>query len=251
MSLKSLVKGIFYRMGYSIKKLRPAHVARAGAAVGSAQSFTRSMLHAVDPYDGFDASAWPQDLHGWGSETPAFREIITAVKPKLIVEVGTWKGASAIHMAEILAAEKIDAQILCIDTWLGALEFWNDLKDPTRYGSLKLKHGWPQVYYQFLANVVHRGQQSRITPFPQTSATGALWLRHFGVQAELIYVDASHEEDDVYADLIDYWEPLTPRGVIFGDDWSWDGVRLAVERFARERGLKIRHVADKWALDKP
>jgi hypothetical protein len=252
MSLHSLLKRVFYRMGFSIKKLRPAPASRAPiSAEAAGGSSIRAMLHATDPYEGFDAAAYPLDLQGWGSASPAFRELIAAVRPRLIVEVGTWKGASAIHMAEILAAEKSDAQILCVDTWLGALEFWTDQADSARYGSLRLRHGWPQVYYQFLANVVHRGQQARITPFPQTSATAALWLRYFGLKAELIYVDGSHEEEDVYADILAYWEALAPRGVLFGDDWDWDGVRLAVERFAREEQRKIRHVADKWVLDKP
>ena len=44
---------------------------------------------------------------------------------------------------------------------------------------------------------------------------------------------------------------LAPGGVLFGDDWSWDGVRLAVLRFAREVGVTYRFSADKWVLDKP
>jgi len=251
MSFQSFVKGVFYKLGYSLKRLRPAGKVRTAAA--PAQTGTRdirSMIHAVDPYEGFDASAYPLDLQGWGSETPAFREILTQKRPKLIVEVGTWKGGSAIHMAEILATEKIDAHMVCIDTWLGALEFWTDHSDPDRYKSLRLKNGWPQVYYQFLANVVHKGHQARITPFPQTSATGAMWLAAFGIKADVIYVDGSHEEEDVYADVLGYWEALAPGGVLFGDDWGWAGVRLAVQRFAGENGLTIRHVADKWVLEK-
>jgi hypothetical protein len=210
----------------------------------------RSLLHPQDPYAGFDASAFPIDLQGWGSESPAFRELIFETKPRLVVEIGTWKGASAIHMADLLAEAGCTAPILCVDTWLGALEFWTDTADAQRYGSLRLRHGWPQVYYQFLANVCHRGHQGRIIPFPQTSATAALWLRTFGVRADLIYLDGSHEEEDVYADCLAYWEVLSGGGTLFGDDWSWDGVRLAVSRFAKEQGATVRFVADKWVLTK-
>ncbi len=245
-----LLKSLLYRLGYSIKRIRPVPKAQRAQVAGGAVDI-RKLLHAVDPYEGFDASQHPLDLHGWGSDSPAFRELITAQKPRFIVEVGTWKGGSALQMAEIVAELGLPTEILCIDTWLGALEFWTDHDDPERYKSLALKNGYPTVYYQFLANVCHRGQQARIIPFPQTSATGALWLRWFDLRAELIYIDGSHEEEDVYADLIAYWEVLSPGGTIFGDDYVWDSVRLAVERFAREQRLKIEFIADKWVLRKP
>jgi hypothetical protein len=251
MSLHSLVKTVFYRLGFTIKRLRPITAKSGPAGKAADPSQIRTMLHAVDPYADFDASRYPLDLQGWGSETNAFHELIQEVKPNLIVEVGTWKGGSAIHMAEEVAKAGLNTQILCIDTWLGGLEFWTEQNVPDRYGSLRLQNGWPQVYYQFLANVCHKGHQQRIIPFPQTSSIGALWLRFFGLNADLIYVDASHEEEDVYADVLNFWEVLAPNGVMFGDDWSWDGVRVAVQRFARENGLEIRFAADKWVLDKP
>ncbi len=250
-ALHSLVKSVFYRLGYSIKRLRPVAATAVKANRLASADDLRGLLHVVDPYAGFDAGAYPEDLHGWGSESPAFREVILAQRPRLIVEVGSWKGASAIHMAEIVAQAGLHAEILCVDTWLGAVEFWTDTSDASRYGSLRLKHGWPQVYYQFLANVCHRGHQKRIIPFPQTSATAALWLRMSGIQAGVIYLDGSHEEEDVLADALAYWEVLAPGGVMFGDDWAWDGVRLAVSRFAREQGLAVRFVADKWVIEKP
>src|SRR6185295_14421751 len=121
MPLHSLLKSVFYRLGFSIKKLRPASAGTRKSGRQALPAEIRSLLHVEDPYAGFDAAALPLDLHGWGSESPAFRELILRVKPRLIVEVGTWKGASAIHMADIVAETKLDAQILCVDTWLGAL----------------------------------------------------------------------------------------------------------------------------------
>lgn len=252
MNLQSLVKTVLYRLGYSIKRVRPRRSIAPGA--GDRGAVTRdellALLHPRDPFAGFDYAARPFDGHGWGSDSPAFRELILAQKPRLIIEVGTWKGGSALQMASVLEEAKLPGTVLCIDTWLGALEFWTDLTDPERYGSLRHEHGWPTVYFQFLANVCHRHLQHRIVPFPQTSATGALWLRHYGLRGDLIYIDGSHEEEDVYQDVLDYWEVLAPGGTLFGDDWSWDGVRIAVERFAREQNLRVSFSADKWLLRK-
>ena len=66
----------------------------------------------------------------------------------------------------------------------------------------------------------------------------------------MIYIDASHEEEDVYQDLCNYWEVVGNNGILFGDDYSWDGVRLAVDRFAAEENKKVLFAADKWMLQK-
>lgn len=246
--MKSLLKTLFYRFGYSITRVRPA--ARQGAVAAGGQADLMKLLHAQNPYADFPLADYPEDLQGWGSQSPAFAELLSKVKPQRIIEVGTWKGGSAIHMAGLVKQQGLAAQIICVDTWLGAVEFWTDQSDPERYQALKCRNGYPTVYYQFLANVIHRGCQDVIVPFPQTSTIGALWFRRFGVTADLIYIDGSHEEDDVYADLVSYWDLVRPGGVLVGDDWGWDGVRLAATRFARENGLTVTQLADKWYLEK-
>ena len=251
MNLHSIAKSIFYRMGYSIKKLRVGRRTKGAAKgwPGPEAEELLSLLHAVDPYEGFDYQAYSPDDSGWGSDSAVFETLICQTRDlRLIVEVGTWKGGSALHMARILEAQGIDAKVLCIDTWLGALEFWDDHNDESRYGSLGLKNGYPTVYYQFLANVCHQGHQQRIIPFPQTSSNAAKWLRIHDVRADLIYVDGSHEEDDVYQDIVDYAEVLERGGILFGDDYAWDGVRLAVNRFAKETGRRVELMQDKWIL---
>lgn len=208
-----------------------------------------ALLHETNPYEGFDFQRYQLDLRGWGGQSPAFRKLILETKPRLIVELGTWKGASALKMAAVVRKEGLSTRILCVDTWLGALEFWTDHTDPDRYLSLELRHGWPTVYYQFLANVCHKHCQEQIIPFAQTTSIAALWLRCYGIVADMVYVDASHEEEDVYRDICDYWDLLRNRGVLFGDDYyNWDGVRLAVDRFAREQKRQVFFVDDKWAF---
>lgn len=246
--MKSLLKTFFYRFGYSIHRIRPASAQGAVAAGNGGK--VMPLLHKEDPYTGFPLAEYPEDLHGWGSRSPAFETLLTKVRPARIIEVGTWKGGSAIHMAELSKKLGLTPEIICVDTWLGALEFWTDQNDPERYRALRCRHGYPTVYYQFLANVIHRNCQDCIIPFPQTSAIAGLWFRRCGITADFIYLDGSHEEDDVYADLLSYWDLLRPSGILAGDDWGWDGVRLAASRFARAQSLQITHLEDKWYLSK-
>ncbi|MEZ6037733.1 MAG: class I SAM-dependent methyltransferase [Planctomycetota bacterium] len=206
-------------------------------------------LHHVDPYEGFDPSPWPLDLQGWNGQNPFFGELIAALDPKLVIEVGTWKGQSAVTMAKALQLRGPGRALVCVDTWLGAVEFIGKHDDPER--ALGMTHGYPSVYYQFLANVVHEACDDVIVPFAQTSVNAARWFLQHGVQADLIYIDGSHEENDVFLDLTYYWQVAKPGAVLFGDDLGWAGVHAAVAAFAAQNGIDWRtRDGNYWVMQK-
>ncbi len=215
----------------------------------STQAILRQ-LNLESPYSDFNHQEYSSDLQGWGSTDPLFAQLIDQTRPKIIIEVGTWKGASAIHMAKLLQEKQIDCTIICIDTWLGALEHLSG----EYANSLAKKHGWPTLYYQFLANVMYSDVHPYIVPLPLPSNIAARWLQKNDLKADLIYIDASHEEQDVYADLNNYWNLVAPQGILFGDDYAdlnHIGVATAVHRFANERQLAFKTVRNKWWLQKP
>lgn len=177
-------------------------------------------------YEGITPSG-KNEIPGWNSYHSIFKNLIQEVKPKIIIEVGTWLGASAINMAKISKSLGLETKIFCVDTWLGAQEFWTWGKDtPDR--DLKLKNGYPQVYFDFLSNVVQHEVQDRIIPVPCTSSIGRIVLEHYGIKADLAYIDGSHEYLDVKVDIANYLTILNSDGVIFGDDLNWPGVNQAV-----------------------
>jgi hypothetical protein len=214
------------------------------------------LIHATNPYDGFDPGKLgyqTPDLQGWGSEDPQFEKLIAQLRPQMILEVGTWKGASAIHMAKILKKLGLhSARIVCVDTWLGALEFWTNHKDPDRYQSLRLKNGYPSVYYTFLANVVLSHQQDVIIPFAAPSSLAARFFRMHGIQFPLVYIDGSHEYEDVYNDLVGFWPCVSSGGALFGDDFTprWPGVIRAVAEFSDKLGAPYTHRGSIWVFKK-
>lgn len=211
-----------------------------------------NLIHKENPYNNFDYKQYPLDLQGWGSTDPNFKKLIDKINPKLIIEVGSWKGGSAIFMAEYIKEKKLDCKVLCIDTWLGAVEFLTNQNDPERYLSLGMKNGYPSVYYQFLANVMHKGLEDIIIPFPQTSILAARFLLLNNIKADMIYIDASHDEKDVYDDINNYWEILNIGGVVFGDDYSehWPGVKSAVNDFVSDNELNISFTERQWVIGK-
>lgn len=185
----------------------------------------------------------PEDLRGWNGEADIFGKLIQQTNPVNIIEVGTWKGQSAITMAKDVPR---GTKIFCVDTWLGALEFMGE----TGERDLMLKNGYPQVYYQFLSNVVHNNCRDIIIPVPQTSSIAARWFKKQGIKAELIYIDGSHDEQDVYDDLCNYYDICTK--VMFGDDWRYFAdVERAVTRFCNERNITFDVVDDNfWIIKK-
>ena len=214
-------------------------------------------IHRENPYSGFPAHRIEKDLQGWGFDSPIFEHVIAKCRPRKIVEVGSWKGASANRMAGLLkkyGGRPPEAQLVCVDTWLGSVEHWLDRSRPTMFASLNLKWGRPQLYYQFVANVIHCGNQDMIIPFPATSQVAAQFLAAKRMFADAIYIDAGHEYDDVIADLNAFWQVLRPGGVMFGDDYdpTWSEVMRAVQTFAGMNRLSIdASFTAKFLLEKP
>lgn len=208
-----------------------------------------SFIHPSSPYEGFDLAQYELDGDGWNSDSPVFERLIEETRPTLIIEVGSWKGASAIHMASLLKKHKIAGAILCIDTWLGSVSHRQMYPE-----ELRLQHGYPRLYFQFLANVIHSGHDDTIIPFPQTSLQAGHWLGQINLNAGLIYLDGAHEDYWVYAEAKQYWDLTAPGGVLFGDDYGegWSGeVEVAVDRFSAEIGMQPEIFENKWMLRKP
>jgi hypothetical protein len=101
--------------------------------------------------------------------------------------------------------------------------------------------------------VIQQGLQDWIVPFPNASATAARWLSVHKFSAGLACIDASHHEDDVYQDCVNYWALLQPSGVMFGDEWNafHYGVICGVNRFAREVKVPIYTSGTTWIMQKP
>jgi len=180
------------------------------------------------------------DMQGWHSDHPVFEEVFKRHRPKLVAEIGTWKGASVLHMHRIAKSLNLDTHFICIDTWLGSNDtLW--VEDELRQ-HLRLDRGYPNMFRQFVHNVRTAGAQDHISPFPITSTAAARVFRKLGITIDALYVDAGHEEEEVYFDLALFYDSVAEGGAIFGDDYSegWPGVIRAVNRFCREKNLDLK-----------
>lgn len=174
---------------------------------------------------------------------PIYKMLIDHVKPKIILEVGSYIGYSAIRMADYCKENNIeDFSVVCIDPWLDA-GWYPD--------HIQRLHGYPTVYFKFLNNVKSHNHQDVIMPLPMPAITAYKYLTKSDVKADLIYIDGSHEHDDVYLDFTRYYQLLNKGGVIYGDDWSWSGVQSGVEEGCKDlniSGPKI--IGGCWVVEK-
>lgn len=198
-----------------------------------------ALWHGQDPFADPPQNLRPLDLQGWRSVHPYLEEAVIAFRPTVVVEIGTWKGASALYLARTMAARGVAGTVVAVDTWLGAVDHW---ADPVLFAELATEHGFPSLYRTFLANVVREGLADRIVPLPLDSVNAAALMRLRGVTADVIHLDAGHEEASVAADLRAWWPILRPGGLLIADDYDslggrFPGVSRAVDRFCAETGV--------------
>jgi len=72
-------------------------------------------------------------------------------------------------------------------------------------------------------------------------AAGAL-----AVTPDLVYVDASHDEESVLADIRAWHAKLAPGGILCGDDWQHAPVQCAVTQAAGELGFAVEGEESFW-----
>jgi predicted O-methyltransferase YrrM len=195
-------------------------------------------FYRENPLETFEPDS--DDMQGWTSTSRSFELAIKEANPKFIIEVGSWKGASAVHMAGLAP----EAHILCIDTWLGSPEMVS--LNNNLYDHFRRLHGWPQLYFTFISNVIRHVGRERICPLPMPSTVAAPLLKKMNIQADMIYIDGSHEYLDVLRDIDDYWPLLKPGGVMLLDDYGFPGVRKAIDE-----KLKATEVGEKALVRKP
>ena len=196
------------------------------------------------------------DLGGWQAHPCLYLKLVEQVRPRLIVEVGVWKGSTTLIFAEALRHYRSvwRGKVVAVDTWLGALEFWKKSEhDLTR--DLKFVNGYPSVYYNFLSNVVHQGLQDQVVPFPSPSLMAAQYFRVMKppVSIDILHLDGSHEYEDVAADLAAWWPVIRKGGVMIGDDYErgWPGVIRAVDEFKIREHVNVSFNDVKWIVTKP
>lgn len=136
-----------------------------------------------------------------------------------IVEIGSFKGKSTCCLMEGLKYRH--EVIYAIDPHTGSKEHQKGMK----YES-------GNTYDDFMKNV---GSNTKVLPLIMTSKEA---LNHIKTPIRMVFIDGSHEYDDVLFDFVEYSKILIPEGIIVLHDTSkWQGPRRVTEEIMKNKGF--------------
>ena len=142
------------------------------------------------------------------------------------VEVGCWKGRSSLYLLERIRESGKDIWLTCVDHFKGSKEHGDVDGDA--------------LYAEFMENV--RGYEGCELDVPRLPSLTVAKLFVDG-SVDFVFLDGSHEEQDVYDDIAAWSPKLKPTGVLAGDDITeFPGVRSALLRHGfgtKERPLVL------------
>lgn len=150
------------------------------------------------------------------------------------LEVGSWKGMSSAYMAVEIANSQKDIEFYCVDTWEGSIEHEQYGIDTSSLYDTFLDNMEPvRKYYK---SIRARSLQA-VKQFEDNSL-------------DFIFIDASHEYQDVKEDIIAWLPKVKQGGVIAGHDYlnvDFPGVEKAVHEVL---GDKITTEETCWVYEK-
>jgi hypothetical protein len=174
----------------------------------------------------------PKDDQGWFSKWNEELLIPKVKDKKIVLEIGSWLGRST-----RIWLQNSNAIVIPIDTWQGSIE---------HKGNKKLE----TLYDTFLNNL--EDWKERVYPLRMLSIKGMGEVYRYGIQPDFIYIDASHQYEDVYVDVATAYNYF-PNAFICGDDWNWrnrsQNKRVTVQEAVKEfcKNYNIKYTNNKWA----
>jgi len=185
------------------------------------------------------------NMYNWTNDLPEnsisdFFAVIDYInktlKPKKILEIGTFAGTSAIKLVELIK----NAKITVIDMW----EDYNEQGGVEGTVDRIKENHIEQIFYK---NINISGLQHLFTIKKGNSFDVLLSLIKSNNKFDVIYVDGSHTLLDSYTDIVLSFELLEKGGVMIIDDVPFnkgdilnsplEGVKYFVEKY--ERRIRI------------
>ena len=142
-------------------------------------------------------------------------EMLPITKPKKVLEIGSYEGASICFLIDKLSEYYDSIEIHAIDTWEGGQEH-KDMKQNMSLVEEKFHRNTSLAIEQSSKDiklVTHKNFSIK--------ALSELIANNYSNFFDFIYIDGSHMASDVLTDAILSFELLKVKGIIGFDDYLW------------------------------
>lgn len=155
---------------------------------------------------------------GWFHHGEKILDLLEEHRPLVCVELGTWRGASAIAIARTI--RQWGGHLTCIDTWTGAVDQpWGQ------------KPGYPAMIAECAQNIIEAGVAANVSLVPARTDDAA---SHWSGWIDFLYIDADHSYQSTLTDLEMWWKFVRHGGLFAGDDYGnprYPDVAMAWDEF--------------------
>jgi len=187
-------------------------------------------------------------FYGWHSlaESNLYNNLIRSLNNGIIVEIGVYGGASLLGVIE--SCQQTNSHIYGVDPW-EKISSANGMPLVARKRKI-----YRRKIKKIRLNLEHiiqcEGYDKNVTLVHDFSKNVAPTFKNGSV--DVVFIDGDHSYDSVYEDL-SLWLPKVKRGgTIWGDDFGWRSVQLAVHNFCANNNIKYQRVCGRraWIINK-
>jgi predicted O-methyltransferase YrrM len=159
---------------------------------------------------------------GWFHHGAEVLALVERHRPMVTVELGSWRGASAIALARLVRQWR--GEVFCVDTWMGTAA---DVP------------GGPLMLAECARSARLACVSGSIRFINATTLDAATW---WTLPVDFLYVDADHSYQSVRDDLAAWVPHVRAGGLIAGDDYEstvFPGVTRAWDEFEAQRSWRF------------
>lgn len=178
-------------------------------------------------------------LPGWYDYADVHRLMVDAAPPgSTLVEVGVYHGKSLIGLCRLAAAADKGLRVVGVDHFRGSAEHAQEVADG----------GFDHLLHCCRRNLRRAGVGPLLVVGESTAAAGLFADRTLGG----VFVDGSHDEPSVAADIAAWGRTVRAGGLLAGHDFkdpAWPGVAAAVRAVFGDTPGAVRRVGPCWVVN--
>jgi predicted O-methyltransferase YrrM len=189
------------------------------------------------------------EIYGWASSPriSQYIDFVKKIKNGKIIEIGVYGGASLLEICDM--CEDNQNIIFGIDPWETNNYSNGNLLNENTSPTLNEFHHHMSKNRKMLEKIIKEEKYDKFVNLIVEKASEA--SKKFDDKTiDLIYIDGSHDYGSVFQDLQIWYSKIKRSGLIWGDDYNWEGVQLALHDFAKENKLSVTVLEDNgWVLN--